>query len=97
LGLSQVYGFVKQSNGAISVSSTIGAGTVFTILIPRYSGDPKLSSDKVIHDELLRNSGSETILVIDDELLLQELSVDILKRNGYKALVAQNVHHLLEI
>ena len=98
LGLSQVYGFVQQSKGAINVSSKLNEGTKIIIYLPRCttteSVDVKQNDDST--RELLL-TGSETILLVDDKAELRDLLDDILSRNGYKVLCAESGIKALEI
>ena len=98
LGLSQVYGFVQQSKGAIHVSSQPHEGTKIIIYLPRCiateSVDIKQNDDSA--RELLL-TGSETVLLVDDKVELRDLLEDILSRNGYKVLTAENGLKALEI
>jgi len=86
LGLSIVHGIVKQSGGHILVSSEPGLGTTFTIYLP--GAEPPvgegLSSDAV----RATSSGSETVLVVEDEGQVRTLEQSILKARGYNVLTA---------
>ena len=97
LGLSQVYGFVQQSGGAIHVSSQPGKGTKIVVYLPHcFSsavGDPVLKTA----DSSWDYSGDETILVVDDEEALCGLAEEILIKHGYKVLCAENGKQALEI
>jgi PAS domain S-box-containing protein len=86
LGLATCYGIVKQSGGYISVDSTVGSGTTFSIYLPRVeeSGEPA-SSRKEIG---LLPGGSETILYVEDELTVRSLTAHVLRRLGYTVLEA---------
>ena len=98
LGLSQVYGFVQQSKGAIHVSSQPHEGTKIIIYLPRCiateSVDIKQNDDSA--RELLP-TGSETVLLVDDKAELRDLLEDILSRNGYTVLTAESGLKALEI
>ncbi|MDH5570176.1 MAG: PAS domain-containing protein [Gammaproteobacteria bacterium] len=96
LGLSQVYGLVQSNGGAIKVYSEAGHGTRITIYLPRYLYE---EDDTVITNTppLINLKGSETILVVDDEPGLRALSGDILRRNGYRVILAENGQQALEI
>jgi PAS domain S-box-containing protein len=88
LGLATVYGIVKQNGGFISVSSNPGRGSAFSIHIPRHSGriEP-LSQENGLTPSL---TGSETILLVEDEPDLLKMTTRILQRQGYKVLGASN-------
>ena len=88
LGLATVYGIVKQNHGAILVSSEIGIGTTFEIYLPRYAG--KLSSSPSPKTEEYISRGNETILFVEDDKLVREITFDFLKSFGYTVLVAES-------
>jgi two-component system cell cycle sensor histidine kinase/response regulator CckA len=87
LGLSMVYGIVKQNNGYIMAYSEPGRGTTFKIYLPRTAETlaPLLKSEKEIP------GGSETILVVEDEVALRELTCVLLQDAGYTVLEASEV------
>ena len=96
LGLSQVYGFVKRSGGAINVYSEVGEGTQFSLYFPRYLGeDKKHETEQALLDEELY--GDETILVVDDEKALLGLCETILTKYGYTVICASSATEALEI
>jgi len=87
LGLSTVYGIVKQSGGSLWVYSEIGQGTTFKIYLPRV--DEIVESEEIEADEeALR--GPETVLLVEDEDVVRNLSKEILETYGYSVLVAAN-------
>ncbi|MBL4608428.1 MAG: PAS domain S-box protein [Pseudomonadales bacterium] len=96
LGLSQVYGFVERSNGAINVYSEIGKGSQFNLYFPRYLSDSigKKLDKKEPHNLL---KGSETILVVDDERALLEVTSEILSAKGYNVIQASRAKDALKI
>ncbi|MBV1878483.1 MAG: PAS domain S-box protein [Pseudomonadales bacterium] len=89
MGLSQVYGFVKRSDGAIHVRSKLNHGSTFILYFPRYGANAEPAQKPV---QVARSSftGNETILVVDDEPGLLSLAMDVLGRQGYKVLCASN-------
>jgi signal transduction histidine kinase len=97
LGLSQVYGFVRQSGGAVKIDSTVGQGTTVKIYLPRHLGAaaPKL----VEPDEapMPTNDGSVTVLVVEDEEGVREHAVSALRELGYKVLDADTPATAIEI
>ncbi|MDB5369570.1 MAG: hypothetical protein JWP20_1128, partial [Roseomonas sp.] len=87
LGLSMVYGFVKQSHGHIKIYSEPGQGTTIRIYLPRTREAeemlPDLASAPI-------ESGTETILVVEDDPVVQATVVDLLKDLGYTVLRASD-------
>ncbi len=87
LGLSTVYGVVKQSAGEITVSSRLGQGTVFRVSLP-LSPDPLDEPDVPVPVDEPR--GNETILLVEDEPTLLRLVQKVLTTRGYRVLTAVN-------
>ncbi|MCP4272137.1 MAG: response regulator [Gammaproteobacteria bacterium] len=96
LGLSQVYGFVKRSEGAIMVDSEPGKGSVFNIYFPR---NYRASSAHAIEDmkQSSKLKGTESILIVDDEQALLSITEEILGQAGYKIVTAISAEKALEI
>lgn len=96
LGLSQVYGFVQRTKGAIKVYSEPGHGSRFALYFPRHQdkGSESIAAQPVTETDL---SGHETILVVDDEPGLRDLAQEILAAQGYKVLSAENGEQALTI
>ena len=86
MGLATVYGIVKQNKGFIHVYSEPGAETTFKIYIPLYAGETPTVS-KVIVQDLPRSRG-ETILMVEDDPMILEMSLMMLKNLGYSVLSA---------
>ncbi|OFW59950.1 MAG: hypothetical protein A2133_05250 [Actinobacteria bacterium RBG_16_64_13] len=88
LGLSTVYGIVKQSCGSVYVHSELGRGTTLRVYLPRVDQPKKRratalrASDSVV--------GNETILLVEDEAAVRELSTRVLTRLGYHVVAAAN-------
>ncbi len=91
LGLSMVFGFVKRSGGYIEVYSELEIGTTFKIYLPRshQSGKPQTSSETDQFDNY-DTKGNETLLIVDDEEGLLELSKATMEDLGYKVLLAKD-------
>jgi PAS domain S-box-containing protein len=87
LGLSTVFGIVRQCGGAIRLRSERGAGTTFEVYLPSV-GDPARRTRSGPHQTVLR--GTETILVVEDEPALRLVARKILENAGYTVLVASN-------
>jgi len=97
LGMSQVYGFVKQSNGEIQVLSEPGEGTQIDIYIPRYIKQINDNCCITKSHETPTPSKNEIILVVDDEPALRELAEEILKSHNYQVLCAESGEEALQI
>ncbi len=88
LGLSQVYGFVKQSGGHVDVYSEEGCGTTVRLYLPRYAGvfvEPEASSAPPATDPAAQG---ETVLVVEDDAEVRALSTQMLRECGYRVLEA---------
>jgi PAS domain S-box-containing protein len=98
LGLSTVYGIVEQSRGHISVRSELGAGTTFTIHLPRVD-EPVEPGPGAAEREPAprRRTTARTVLVVDDEPEVRELAAEILRRVGYIVLEAGDGAAALEV
>jgi PAS domain S-box-containing protein len=88
LGLSTVYGIVKQHGGHIAVQSEPGFGTTFKIYLPQVEGDRETTA--TVFTEQSTPKGTETILVVEDEASVLSLTCDALQMLGYKPLTAQD-------
>ncbi|MDT7041029.1 response regulator [Candidatus Nitronereus thalassa] len=89
LGLASVYGIVKQSGGFISFSTEIGKGTTFTLYFPAMpSVVPKKRGESL--DDEMSLSGTETILVVEDDDSVRSLIVSGLCLHGYTVFDAKN-------
>lgn len=96
LGLSTVYGIVKQTGGFVGVDSEIGRGTAFKIYLPKYSGE------EIIHAPIVEApagdlTGNETILLVEDEDAVRLFSARAMRDKGYKIIEAENGNKALEI
>ncbi|MEO6056302.1 MAG: PAS domain S-box protein [Gemmatimonadales bacterium] len=88
LGLSTVDGIVAQSGGHVVTASAPGAGSTFTIFLPAHAADPDPIAPVAAPAQA--RSGVETILLVEDEDLVRQLTREILRRNGYHVLVASD-------
>jgi PAS domain S-box-containing protein len=89
LGLSLVFSIVEHHQGFIDVQSVTGQGTSFIVYLPVPDQSPEL--DKQVHIEFEDSpGGTETVLLIEDELMLQELAKAVLTSKGYSVLVAED-------
>ena len=87
LGLSTVYGIVKQSGGNVWVYSEPGDGTVFKVFLPRFDQESEVAIKPLI--EMVAPRGSETILLVEDEDVVRGLARQILEEAGYNVLDAR--------
>ncbi|MEX5214312.1 MAG: response regulator [Nitrospiraceae bacterium] len=88
LGLSTVYGVVKQSGGLVTVTSERGRGTTFTMYFPRIEGAVTLEHSE--DQDVAKQRGSESILVVEDEPAVRALVRDTLRSRGYRVLEAND-------
>jgi PAS domain S-box-containing protein len=84
LGLSTVYGIVKQHGGHIHVYSEPGKGTSFKIYFPRI--EKTVETDRDTDSNIISEMGKETVLVVEDNEQVRNLSCEILKLHGYKVI-----------
>jgi signal transduction histidine kinase len=87
LGLSMVFGFVKQSGGHIDISSVVGQGTRVQLFFPRSLR--ALPDESTLRDSVGRG-GHETILVVEDNEAVRSTAVELLREEGYQVLTAAN-------
>jgi len=89
LGLSTVYGIVKQSGGDIELESALGLGTTFWIYLPQADA-AAMDKDAEKEDHAVSLRGTETVLLIDDEDIVRRLGERALRSSGYTVLAAAN-------
>lgn len=94
LGLATVYGVIKQHGGLITCYSEVGRGTIFKVYLPAISREFQIWTDSTADEPI---SGTETILLVDDEDVVRELGERILTKGGYKVLTATNGEQALII
>lgn len=97
LGLSQVYGFVQQSNGHVRLQSTPGAGTTVVIYLPRLLAEVDALPAAATVAAPLSGGGAEQILVVDDDAAVRAFSVDALSELGYQVLSADGAASALPL
>jgi two-component system cell cycle sensor histidine kinase/response regulator CckA len=95
LGLATVYGIVKQSAGFVWVYSEPGQGTAFKVYLPEAEGRIAVANKPVTSDDDL--AGSETILVVEDEKGIRDVTCSYLSTKGYQVLQASNPIEALRI
>ena len=96
LGLSQVYGFVKQSGGHIKIYSEVDQGTTVKIYLPRLRG-AAANEDAELKEAPLGAENSETILVVEDDSDVRAYLGDVLRGLDYRVLAAPHAEAALEI
>ncbi len=95
LGLSQIYGFVKQSGGHVKIYSEVGEGTTAKIYLPRFVG--KSSATEVSRSEPSRGRSGECILVVEDDADVRGYVVETLGLLGYDVLDAAGAEDALHL
>nr|WP_205650588.1 ATP-binding protein [Actinoplanes solisilvae] len=87
LGLSTVYGIVARAQGTVTIHSQPGVGTTFTILMPVTAEAPAPADEPLPYE---RTPAGETVLVVEDQEALREVTERIFTRSGYHVLTAAN-------
>ncbi len=95
LGLSQVYGFVRQSDGEVQLHSTVGQGTTFCLRLP-VSDEPDARAEPEAAPATVEG-GRERILVVEDDPTVLTLTLDMLSGLGYQVVTATNANEALEV
>jgi PAS domain S-box-containing protein len=90
LGLSQVYGFVKQSRGHAKIYSEVGEGTTIKLYLPRAHSTASMEDEHTEAHSLPRGSGAEIILAVEDDADVRTYTCDTLRELGYVVLEAEN-------
>nr|WP_258189872.1 ATP-binding protein [Stutzerimonas stutzeri] len=88
LGLSMVYGFAKQSGGAVRIESTVGEGTSVWIYLPRYHGQSASLHALATPEPAFTSVEGRTVLVVDDEPNVRTLVTEVLQEMGLNTLEA---------
>ncbi|MFO7850754.1 MAG: response regulator [Spirochaetia bacterium] len=95
LGLSTVYGIVKQSEGYITLETSLKEGTTFTVYLPASEGSTEHSRDGNSKNEKLK--GNERVLVVEDEESVRRLTRHILDSYGYNVYTAEDPQEALAL
>ena len=96
LGMSQAYGFIQRSHGAVKVYSEQGHGTRIVMYFPRFCGEESVDATGRNLDES-KWRGNETVLIVDDEPSLCMLANEILTGKGYRVFTSESAQGALEI
>jgi two-component system cell cycle sensor histidine kinase/response regulator CckA len=94
LGLSTVQSIVRQTGGTLSVESRPGEGTAFTVLIPRVTVEEHAESEE---NASIPRRGTETILLVEDEIDVRALIRDMLRVYGYNVVEAEDQNNAIEL
>jgi len=95
LGLSQVYGFVKQSGGHVKIYSEIGEGTTIKVYLPRFAGKSVASEE--VKCEPSRGRSGECVMVVEDDADVRSYVVETLRTLGYSVLEAADAEEALQM
>lgn len=90
LGLSMIYGFVRQSHGLARIDSEEGVGTTVKLYLPRYVGESKGQEGTVGHLGATESGAGESVLVVEDEPIVRALVVEVLEDMGYRSIEAED-------
>ena len=95
LGLSQVFGFARQSGGEVVVASEMGKGSMFTLYLPRITGDSRPQQISAEDAPPLDGRGM-SVLVVEDNIEVGKFTTDALTELGYGTTLVDNATHALE-
>jgi len=95
LGLSQVFGFARQSGGEVVVTSEVGKGSIFTLYLPRVAGDARAQQISAEDAPPLDGRGM-SVLVVEDNIEVGKFTTDALTELGYGTTLVDNASHALE-
>ena len=93
LGLASAYGIIKNHSGMIDVASERGHGTTFTIYLPR--SDKDYLKERPVPEKTIK--GNETVLLVDDEEMVADIGERMLKKLGYRVLLAESGRKAIQI
>jgi len=96
LGLSQVYGFIKQSGGHVSIESEVGHGTTIKLYVPRFKAAAPAVREEVA-PALSGTPATETILLVEDEADVRAFTATVLSELGYHVLTAADASSALAV
>ena len=88
LGLSMIYGFVRQSGGQVRIRTQVGGGTTVCLYLPRHPGEGETVARATAEPAPAGTGGGETVLVVEDEEAIRSLVQEILADAGYRVLEA---------
>ena len=101
LGLSQLYGFIRQSQGVVRLESQVGKGTSVHLYLPRSSSDepeiPAPSGDQEAAHTATEHGGAATVLLVEDEGTVRAAAAEALRQAGFTVIEAKDGHDGLNI
>ncbi|HJU17269.1 MAG TPA: ATP-binding protein [Stellaceae bacterium] len=97
LGLSQVYGFIKQSGGHAKIYSEVGEGTTVKLYLPRLAAAASAAEDRIGGEAPLPRGNREVILVVEDEPDVRDFVGGMLRELGYDVIEAENGSAALKV
>jgi CheY-like chemotaxis protein len=89
LGLSQVYGFVNQSGGTVTIDSALGVGTTLSLYLPR-SDEPLVEQRPAAVSDTSASGSGATVLIVEDEDFVRDVAVAMIEDMGYRVLTARD-------
>jgi PAS domain S-box-containing protein len=96
LGLSQVYGFIKQSNGHVKIYSELDSGTTVKLYLPRLTPEPAIEAETAAaQPEIRRAKEGETILVVEDDPDVRAYTMEALESLGYHVIASKDASSAL--
>jgi PAS domain S-box-containing protein len=96
LGLSQVFGFVRQSDGQIRIHSEVGRGTAVSIYLPRFAGEMREREPRTTN-VIRRGRADEVVMVVEDEPRVRAFSTEALRELGYGVVSAASGDEALQM
>jgi two-component system NtrC family sensor kinase len=96
LGLSQVFGFARQSGGEVDVASEVGKGSTFTLYLPRVTAARSAQSPLADDAPPVGQSGGASVLIVEDNAEVGQFAADTLTQLGCTCVLVDNATHALE-
>lgn len=90
LGLSMIYGFVRQSGGQVRITSRLGGGTSVSLYLPRHHGPVQPTTGPQAHEKDLRQAARGTVVIVDDEAAVRMLLAEALTDAGFDFVAADD-------
>jgi PAS domain S-box-containing protein len=97
LGLSMIYGFVRQSGGEVRIYTELGQGTTMSIYLPRHHGEEDSADERLEQHEGSHTSQGETVLIVDDEPTVRMLVTEVIDDLGFTAIEASDAVAAIQV